>query len=40
MIKNQYGSYGRTRPIPHIKPVEIKVQDEFVKEAIEKLKEI
>lgn len=40
MIKNQYGSYSRTRPIPHIKPVEIKVQDEFVKEAIKKLKEI
>lgn len=40
MIKNKYGSYGRTRPIPHIKPVELIVQDEFVKEAIEKLKEI
>lgn len=32
MIKNQYGSYGRTRPIPHIKPVELIVQDKFLEE--------
>lgn len=32
MIKNQYGSYGRTRPIPHIKPVELIVQDKFLDE--------
>ena len=32
MIKNQYGSYGRTKPIPHIKPVELIVQDKFLEE--------
>ena len=32
MIKNQHGSYGRTRPIPHIKPVELIVQDKFLEE--------
>lgn len=32
MIKNQYGSYGRTRPIPHIKPVELIAQDKFLEE--------
>ena len=30
LIKNQYGSYGRTRPIPHIKPVEVIVQEHFI----------
>ena len=38
MIKNKYGSYGRTNPIPHIKPVEIQVQDDFFEEAIKELK--
>lgn len=38
MIKNKYGSYGRTNPIPHIKPVEIQVQDGFFEEAMKELK--
>lgn len=38
LIKNQYGSYGRTKPIPHIKPVEIIVQENFLDNLIKRLK--
>ena len=38
MIKNQYGSYGRTKPIVHIKPVEIIVQENFLEDLINRLK--
>lgn len=38
MIKNKYGSYGRTKPIPHIKPVEIIVQEYFLEDLIKRLK--
>lgn len=38
LIKNQYGSYGRTKPIPHIKPVEIIVQEHFLDNLIKRLK--
>ena len=38
LIKNQHGSYGRTKPIPHIKPVEIIVQEHFLENLIKRLK--
>lgn len=38
LIKNKYGSYGRTKPIPHIKPVEIIVQENFLDNLIKRLK--
>lgn len=37
LIRNQNGTYGRTKAIPHIKPVEIIVQDEFFNKLKEKL---
>ena len=38
LIKNKHGSYGRTKPIPHIKPVEIIVQEHFLDNLISRLK--
>lgn len=38
VIKNQYGTYGRTTPIKHIKPVEEWAQDELPKRIEEALK--
>ncbi len=37
LIRNQNGTYGRTKAIPHIKPVELIVQDEFFNKLKEKL---
>lgn len=41
LIRNKWGTYGRTRPIKHIKPVEEWVKSEFetrVKRGIEDIK--
>ena len=37
LIRNQNGTYGRTKAIPHIKPVELIVQDEFFNKLKQKL---
>lgn len=37
LIRNQNGTYGRTKARPHIKPVEIIVQDEFFNKLKQKL---
>jgi hypothetical protein len=37
LVKNQYGSYGRTKAIPHIKPVELIVQENFIEDLTKRL---
>jgi hypothetical protein len=38
LIRNQYGSYGRTKAIPHIKPVEMAVSQRFIEEITKRIK--
>lgn len=37
LIRNKTGTYGRTKARPHIKPVELMVQDKFLEEVKKKL---
>lgn len=37
LVKNQYGSYGRTKAIPHIKPVVLIVQENFIEDLTKRL---
>lgn len=37
VIRNKYGTYGRTNPIKHIKPVEEWAQDEWPRRIMEEL---
>lgn len=37
LIRNQYGTYGRTAPRPHIKPVEVLVSQYFIEELTKNL---
>lgn len=32
IIKNAYGTYGRTAPRPHVKPAYDKIKDKFIDE--------
>ena len=38
LIRNQYGTYGRTNPIPHIEPVEILVQEKLLDEITRRIR--
>lgn len=37
LIRNKTGTYGRTKARPHIKPVELMVQDKFLEEVKKRL---
>lgn len=38
IIRNQYGTYGRVTGRPHIKPVEVMVNEKFVDEVVKAIK--